>query len=76
MVSEPILVVAKLARVFDTIGISYVVGGSLASSAYGTPRSTLDVDVIADISPSQIESVAQSLTKEFHVDVEMIREAV
>jgi len=76
MVSEPILVVAKLARVFDSLGISYVVGGSLASSAYGTPRSTLDVDVIADISLSQTASVAQSLTKEFHVDAEMIREAV
>lgn len=76
MVSEPILVVAKLARVFDSLGISYVVGGSLASSAYGTPRSTMDADVIADIPASQVESVARSLTNEFHVDVEMIREAV
>jgi hypothetical protein len=76
MTSEPILVVAKLAREFDTLGIAYIVGGSLASSVYGTPRATLDVDLIADISISQVDTVTRALSQEFHVDAAMIREAV
>ena len=38
MLSEPILVVVKLARVFDVLGIRYVVGGSVVSSLYRIPR--------------------------------------
>ncbi len=49
MVSDPILVVATLARVFDTLAIRYLVGGSVASSMYGIPRATQDVDFVADI---------------------------
>ncbi len=76
MVSEPLLVVANLARVFDELGIPYIVGGSLASSVYGTPRSTLDVDVIADVQLSQVEALTKLLSTDFHVDPLMIREAV
>ena len=35
MLSEPILVVGQLAHTRDTLGVQYVVGGSLASSVYG-----------------------------------------
>jgi hypothetical protein len=76
MVSEPVLVVAKLARVFDELGIRYVVGGSLASSLYGTPRATLDVDLVAEISRTQADAVGRALGTEFHVDPALIREAV
>ena len=49
MLSEPILVVARLVQAFDTLGVAYVVGGSLASSVYGVPRATQDVDLVADL---------------------------
>ncbi|MGZ3471964.1 MAG: hypothetical protein ACXWO1_20170, partial [Isosphaeraceae bacterium] len=35
MLSEPLLVVARLARKFEDLAIRYVVGGSHASSLYG-----------------------------------------
>ena len=76
MGSEPVLVVAKLARVFNDLGIPYIVGGSLASSVYGTPRATQDVDVVANITPSHVEPLVHALAAEFHVDPTMIREAV
>jgi hypothetical protein len=31
MLSEPILVVARIVQAFDSLGVTYVVGGSLAS---------------------------------------------
>ena len=47
MLTEPLRVVADVARVLDEMGVPYVVGGSLASSMYGIPRSTQDVDLLA-----------------------------
>lgn len=76
MTSEPILVVARLARAFDDLGIPYLVGGSLASSIYGTPRATQDVDVVADITMTHVDALARALGASFHVDAAMIREAV
>jgi hypothetical protein len=76
MLSEPVLVVAKIASVFDALGIRYVVGGSLASSVYGIPRATQDVDLVADIRPSHVDAITSALTDEFYVDADMIRDAL
>jgi hypothetical protein len=76
MLSEPILVVAKLARVFDALQIPYVVGGSVASSVYGIPRATQDVDLVADVKLAHVDAITSALTGEFYVDADMIREAV
>jgi hypothetical protein len=61
MLSEPILAVAKLASVFNTLGIRYVVGGSVASSLYGIPRATQDVDLVANIQLSHVEAITSAL---------------
>ena len=76
MLSEPIVVVARLARTFDDLAIRYVVGGSLASSVYGIPRATQDVDLVADIRFSHIDAITAALTGEFYVDADMIRDAI
>jgi len=76
MLSEPVHVVAKLARVFDTLGIRYVVGGSLASSVYGIPRATQDVDLVADLQLTHVDSVMSALANEFYIDADMIRDAI
>lgn len=76
MLSEPVLVVARLARLFDDLKIRYLVGGSLASSVYGIPRATQDVDLVADVTIHQVEEIVNSLTGEFYVDADMIRDAI
>ncbi len=76
MTAEPILVVAKLARVLDDLGIAYLVGGSFASSVYGTPRATQDVDIVADVAITHVEPLARALGTSFHVDAAVMREAV
>lgn len=76
MLSEPILVVARIVQSFDTLGIPYVVGGSLASSVYGIPRATQDVDLVADLIVSHAEKLQQLLADDFYVDSDMIRDAV
>ncbi len=76
MLSEPLLVVARLARAFDALGIRYLVGGSLASAIYGKPRATQDVDLVAEIAPLHVEALASDLAAEFYVDPDMIRDAI
>jgi hypothetical protein len=76
MLSEPLLIVARLARAFDDLGIRYVVGGSVASSIYGVPRATQDVDLVADIGLSHVESFTNALADEFYIDAGMIRDAI
>ena len=49
MLSDPLLVIATLAKLLDSFDIRYLVGGSLASSVYGIPRATQDVDVITEV---------------------------
>jgi hypothetical protein len=76
MLSEPLLVVARLARAFDDLAIRYVVGGSLASSLYGVPRATQDVDLVAEIELPLVEPLTNALAYEFYVDAGMIRDAI
>jgi hypothetical protein len=76
MFSEPVLVIVKVAQAFDELGIKYLVGGSLASSVYGVPRATQDVDLVADLALSHADRLRELLGREFYVDADMIRDAV
>ena len=57
-------------------GICYAIGGSLASSARSIWRTTLDVDIIADIAPSQAEAPVQSLGNDWYADVDEVRSSI
>lgn len=62
--------------VLDQLGIRYHVGGSLASSAYGAPRATADVDVMADLRLEHAADFVQRLEAAYYVDLEAVREAI
>ena len=69
-------VVFKVIEVFERLRIEYYIGGSLASSAFGVARSTLDVDMVAEIKTTHASTIEKILKKEFYVDLEMIHEAI
>ena len=69
-------VTLKVIKVFEQLGIAYHIGGSLASSAFGIARSTLDVDIVADIKPEQASDISKTLREEFYVDSDMIVSAI
>lgn len=66
----------KVVNVFEKLGIPYYLGGSLASSAFGIPRSTLDADIVADIKSEQVAYMEELLKREFYIDTEMINHAI
>ena len=67
----------KVIGVFENLSISYLVTGSVASMAYGEPRLTNDIDIVADIGLSHIPGLLAAFPKEdYYIDEEMIKEAI
>jgi hypothetical protein len=63
-------------KTLEQLGIPYAVGGSLASSLHGIMRSTLDVDIVADMHLEHIQPLVAALSKEFYADDEMMRDSI
>jgi hypothetical protein len=61
---------------FAALGIRYRIGGSVASTLLGTPRSTLDVDVVCDIEDHHVSAFVNLLAAAYYVDDAMIRDAI
>lgn len=57
-----------LAQALDALGVTWAIGGSVASTVYGEPRSTNDVDVIAALDPRTAERLAALLGPAFYCD--------
>ena len=74
---DPVAVALTAAGVFERLGIVYFASGSLASSIHGEPRSTEDIDFVADLKPAQVGPLLHALTtEEFYVSEEAMREAL
>lgn len=76
VLGDPLLVVGLIARAFDQLGIRYLVGGSVASSVYGVPRSTQDADFVAELFGRHVDPLVSALASEFYIDADMIRDAI
>jgi hypothetical protein len=76
MTGDPIPAAILVIRALERLGVPYLVGGSLASSVYGTPRATNDVDLVADLRPHHVDGLLRELGGEFAVEETALREAV
>jgi hypothetical protein len=74
--AEALAITLQVARALEELGIRYLVGGSLASSFHGIPRSTQDADLVVDLRTEQIQLLLSRLQPDFYVDDERAREAV
>ena len=61
---------------FTQLGIAYQIGGSVASSAHGTPRSTLDVDLVANLGVEHVVPLCTTLRPAYYADPELVRQAI
>ena len=67
----------QVADVLDRLGVPYAVVGSVASSLYGDPRLTNDVDIVADLQLSNIEHFLKEFPPEdFYVSDIAVRQAI
>ncbi len=45
---EPLETALRVVEALESLGVPYLIGGSLASAFYGVPRATLDADILVD----------------------------
>lgn len=76
MQGEATRITLLVTQTLERLGIPYAVGGSLASSLHGVMRSTLDVDIVADMRIEHIQPLVAVLSKEFYADDEMMKDAI
>lgn len=74
--TDPIPVAIAVTAVLDALGITHTIGGSLASSFAGEPRSTVDIDVVAAVDERHVVALVTALSPEFYVDDEALRRAI
>jgi hypothetical protein len=75
-VDEILDITIAVANAFERIGVPYLVGGSLASSLHGVPRSTLDVDFVAQLDQRSVAAFTEQLRSSFYLDEDAIRDAI
>lgn len=73
---DPIDTALVVARALDALGVAHTVGGSIASSFAGEPRSTVDVDIVAALEERHVEPLVSALSTEFYVDADALRRAI
>jgi hypothetical protein len=73
---DPIEVAVSVATLLDRTGVPYVIGGSIASSLHGEPRSTNDVDFVVDLREEHIRGLLAGLGDEYYVDSPAVHDAV
>lgn len=66
----------RIAAALDELGIAYHIGGSVACGAHGDPRSTNDLDIVADIRPEHAAPLTRRLEDAFYIDEQMILDAI
>ncbi len=76
MPDEPIAVTLLVVDALDSLGVPYLIGGSLASAVHGVLRTTMDTDIVAELRPEDAELLACALGNAFYADVEAIRNAI
>jgi hypothetical protein len=77
MISQDILeAITPVVEAFEQLGVAYYIGGSVASSVHGIPRTTLDADIVADLRTEHVSFFVERLETDYYVDAEMITKAI
>ena len=74
--TELLRAIARVVAVFESLGVDYLVGGSVASSVFGEPRQTLDADLVARLLMRNAAPLVERLGREFYADLPAISTAI
>ena len=73
--TDLLLALEPVVAALEALGVRYYVAGSLASSAHGVPRASIDADVVADLREAHVERLVPRL-QGYYVDEGRVRSAV
>lgn len=66
----------RVVEILERVRIPYMIVGSIASTAYGRPRLTHDMDIVVDLRWNQIDEFVSNFDQSWFVDKEMVKKAV
>ena len=73
----PYELLQRIVETLDGLNISYLVSGSVAAMAYGEPRLTNDIDIVAALEETHIAGLLAAFpSTEFYLSEESISEAI
>ena len=74
---EQIDLLRHVSRALDALSVEYMVVGSLASMAYGEPRLTRDIDIVAILRSNQVDAFCEVFPdSDYYVSREAAHDAV
>jgi hypothetical protein len=73
---DPIEIATDTGARLDALGVAWVIGGSIASSVHGEPRSTQDVDMVVALFDRHVTSLGKAMSSDYYVDTDAMRVAV
>lgn len=73
---DHVVVALRVGGILDAIGVRHTIGGSIAASFAGEPRSTVDIDFVVALTHDDIEPLVAALGSEFYVVEEALRRAI
>lgn len=66
----------RIVTALDQAGIGYMLSGSFASAHYGAPRSTQDIDLVIEATPTRLRAFVDALSgNEYYADLDSALEA-
>lgn len=74
--SEIIEVTLNIVDTLEKLEIDYVVGGSIASSMHGIPRSTRDTDILVFMTEADVDEFVSRVETDFYISKPSVREAI
>ena len=74
--AESLDVTLLVTHLLDSLGVPYVIGGSVASTAHGLIRTTMDVDMVADLQTQHVSRFVTALSNDFYVDAMSVHQAL
>jgi hypothetical protein len=74
--SDLVAALRPVIEALDALRVPYYLGGSVASSAHGIARASLDADIVAALEPEHVDSLAQSLASAYYIPVDRLHSAV
>lgn len=73
---DPLETAVAVAGILDRLGIVHTIGGSIAASFAGEPRSSVDIDFVAVVREDQVSALVEAFSADFYVDEDALRRAV
>ncbi|MBX3420040.1 MAG: hypothetical protein KF752_00650 [Pirellulaceae bacterium] len=74
---QPFELMQRMASFFESHGIAYRVVGSMASMAYGEPRLTIDIDMVADLNAQHVPLLCATFAApEYYLSESAVHDAI